>query len=95
MSDRIVRHHIIQRMYGWSNHESNLHSRPEYFENAYHTLFPQMLPIERIQKILSIDSTAYNPEVVREINKVVEQARRAGKEAYNPICFRERNVFDK
>lgn len=90
-----VKHHIIQRFYGWSNHEQNLHSRPQRFEQAYHTLFPTMLPIERIQRILELDSTAYNPDVVRQIEKVVEQVKREGIEAYNYKCFRERNVFTK
>jgi hypothetical protein len=36
-----------------------------------------MLPIERIQKLLSLDSQAYNPDVVREIEKVCKQVEDA------------------
>ena len=95
MSERLVRHHIIQRLYWWSNHEENLHPRTVEFEKAYHTLFPEMLPIERIQALLQLDSTAYNPEVVRIINKVCDSINKAWIDAYNPICFRQRNIFTK
>lgn len=95
MKDREVKHHIIQRFYGWSNHEKNLHTRTQRFENAYHTLFPTMLPIERIQKLLSLDSQAYNPDVVREIEKVCKQVEDAWIDAYDYRCFKWKNVFTK
>ena len=84
-----VRHHIIQRASNWTNHADNLHRRDQRTEAAYHTLFPWvMLPIERVQRILNLDSTAYNPEVIAEINMVVNEAREAREDAYNPECIK-------
>lgn len=89
-----VGHHIIQRFYGWSNHLQNIHRRPQSFEHAYHILFPTMLPIERVQEILNLDSTAYNPDVVKELNQAIARVRREWIEAYDFRCFKEKNVFN-
>lgn len=86
---RTIKHHIIQRWSNWSNHPDNLHVRDQRLERAYHTVFDWvMLPIDRIQRILNLDKTAYNPEVVAEIEKVVNEAREAREDAYNPNCIK-------
>lgn len=88
---KLIKHHIIQRASNWSNHPDNLHTRDERLERAYHTVFDWvMLPVERIQKILNLDRAAYNPEVIKEIEKVVNQARWIQLEAYNPNCIKRR-----
>lgn len=91
--DVIVKHHVIQRFHWWSNHEQNLHARTQQFENAYHTLFPTMLPVDRIKRLLELDSQAYNPDVVREIQRVVDSVSKAGIDAYDYRCLKWSNVF--
>lgn len=92
---KLIKHHIAQRTHWGSNHPQNLHARTIEFERAYHTIFPCMLPIDRIQKILDLDSQVYNPEVVQEVNKVIEQVRKDWIDAYDYRCFRWNNVFTK
>ena len=91
----MIKHHIVQRKFGWSNHEVNLHTRDQRFERAYHLLFPDMLPIERINRILHLDSTAYNPDVVREVKRVIDEVRSEWIDAYDYRCFKWNNIFNK
>jgi hypothetical protein len=45
--------------------------------------------------LLSLDSQAYNPDVVREIEKVCKQVEDAWIDAYDYRCFKWKNVFRK
>lgn len=90
-----VGHHIIQRTHGGSNHPQNIHYRSEVFERAYHAIFENNLPIDRIQRILDLDSQVYNPEVVSELNWLIERVRREWADAYDYRCLKRNNIFNK
>ena len=91
----VVGHHIIQRTHGGSNHPQNIHYRPVAFERAYHTIFEDNLPIDRIQRILNLDSQAYNPDVVRDINSLLDTVRKEWADAYDYRCLKGNNIFTK
>ena len=91
---RRIWHHIIQRWNNGTNHPNNIHKRDERLERAYHTVFPWLiLPVERIQRILDLDKTAYNPEVVAEIERVIDEARRAREDAYDYRCIKKKGLL--
>lgn len=90
-----VGHHIIQRMHWGSNHPQNIHYRPVGFERAYHAIFEDNLPIDRIHRILSLDSQAYNPDVVSELNWLIEKIRNEWADAYDYRCLKGNNIFTK
>jgi len=88
-----IRHHIIQRKFGGSNEEVNFHRRDQRFETAYHTVFPDMLPIERVNRILELDSSAYNPDLAQVLKDAINEVRREGINAYKELCFKKNNIF--
>ena len=73
---KTIRHHIIQRKFGGSNHDLNLHTRDERLERAYHTVFPDMLPIDRVNRILELDKSVYVRDAAQVLKDAIEEVRR-------------------
>jgi hypothetical protein len=52
-----------------------------------------MLPIERVNRILELDSSAYNPDLAQVLKDAINEVRREGINAYDERCFRFNNIF--
>jgi hypothetical protein len=73
---KTIRNHIIQSKFGGSNHDLNLHTRDERLERAYHTVFPDMLPIDRVNRILELDESVYVRDAAQVLKDAIEEVRR-------------------
>ena len=93
----MTRHHKIHRSDGWSNHHDNIEIVTWVVHEAIHTLFSEQnsLPIDKINRLLQIDYSVYEPEVVEMIYKTINEVKELWIEAYNPKCFNDKNVFTK
>ena len=93
MAERLIRHHIIQRTFWGANIEENFHRRTPEFEQAYHTVFPTLLPAERVESLLLLDASAYNPVVLKAMFDFNNKVKWLWISAYKRECFKPNNIF--
>jgi len=71
MKHETNRHHIVPRSKWWSDINNNILIMDIRRHNALHMLFDNATPIEQIDKILKLSTTALTEEVKSDIIKIL------------------------
>lgn len=89
------KHHIIQKKDGGSNYSWNLIRLDVWLHNAIHKVFPDPYtrPIDRINRILEIDHTVYNPEALNILRETLWIIWNMWIDAYDEKCIRDCDKF--